>query len=589
MLRRQFLRLAGLTGAGALCPWAWCEEEAQDGPRFPETGERFTYAIIADPQVGHADDKGAVASKARAALMRTVGELNALTPLPAFTLFLGDLVNVFDEKSVANFEECIAPLRMPVLLAHGNHDTHWPFEPFLGLMDRVSHFAEPWYSFDAGAWHFVVLPTNLGWPPGEKQDAAGRMLAWLEKDLAEARTRPTAVFEHYHLMPQGLTQLEWYTFPLDMRLKIMEALTRQGNVRYCFCGHVHNGLQTSVKTAWNWRGINFVTAPTGVQSRNFGEEYDDYRSGIDSGGYYLLAHVDGDSLHLEGRLAGVDKPFRYPPRFRPFEDAIEPRWFRRITELPAADSLQNGGFRRKLSGWYACYRYESDEDPGFVARPARVEDVRTAWLCTKSKEPASWANDEMMEIYQIVAAPRRPELRVRYRLETPPINGGGWIRVVAMAGKDFKFLMMFRWGENENKADILVRSFGYAIFGTPQGWTLLQELAEKKQGFYWQIPAAPGAWHSLAVNISALHDAAAGPGSYQALNVDRVCVALGTWVNRDSGSTSGAHFTDVSLQHCDEIAPSLADGVVLPTDDSVFEIGFGKDLAERQKKPRKKK
>lgn len=590
MDRRHFLRLAGLTGAATVWPPAWSQDTITEGPQLPDPGSAFTCAIIADPQVGHADDNGAVASKARAALIHTVAELNAMTPQPAFTLFLGDLVNVFDEESVANFEACIKPLRSPVLLVHGNHDTHWPFEPFLGLMQRVSQFSRPWYSFDAGAWHFVALPTNIGWPPGENQDAASRMFQWLEDDLAQARRRPTAVFEHYHLMPQGLTQLEWYTFPLDMRRRLVDALTRHGNVQYCFCGHVHNGLQTSVKTAWNWRGIKFITVPTGIQSRNFGEEYPEYRAGIDNGGYYLLAHADGDSMRLEGRLAGIARPFHYPRRLRTFEDAIEPRWFHRVTELPANATLQNGDFDHKLHGWNACYRYEADEAPGFIARPARIDGARTAYICTTAKEPASWANDEMMELYQIVAAPSRPGLHARYRIETPPINGGGWLRLVAMAGDAFKFLMLFRWGQNENKADILVRSFGYAIHGTPQGWTFLQDLAAKKQGFYWQLPANPGAWHTLTANIPALHDAAAAqPGAYQALGIDKLLIALGTWANRDSASTSGAHFTGIALQDTEDAVPSQADGVQLPTDATVFQIGFGQDLAERQKRPKKKK
>jgi len=183
-------------------------------PQLQDLGRKFSFAILADPQVGHGDDTNPVAANARRTLSDAVREINAMKPRPAFAIFLGDLVNVFDERSVATFEECIHSIEAPPILVHGNHDTHPPYTLFKQLMQRVCGFEDVFYSFDAGDWHFVVLPCNLGGQGTEQQEVETDMLQWLESDLDANKKRPTIVFEHYQMLPQGLTQLEWGTHSL---------------------------------------------------------------------------------------------------------------------------------------------------------------------------------------------------------------------------------------------------------------------------------------------------------------------------------------------------------------------------------------
>jgi 3',5'-cyclic AMP phosphodiesterase CpdA len=114
--------------------------------------QKFTFAIISDAHFGPDDTKGEVAINARRTLEQAVEELNTVVK-PAFTVSLGDVVNVFEPKSVDNFKKSIKKLKNPLYLVHGNHDSHFPFTEYTNISDL-------YYSFDAGKWHFVVTPES---------------------------------------------------------------------------------------------------------------------------------------------------------------------------------------------------------------------------------------------------------------------------------------------------------------------------------------------------------------------------------------------------------------------------------------------
>lgn len=584
--RRRFLQISGLGVLAGTTDFAAAAQEDGNN-RFPEfgaQGNRFRFAICADPQVGHLDNESPVAARARDTQIQAVRELNAMTPQPLFVVFLGDLTNVFDEKSVACFEHCISGLEAQAVLAHGNHDTRPPYAAFRDLMERACGFRDVFYSFDAGVWHFVVIPCNLNQQNRDAQETEAAMLTWLEEDLARNARRPTVIFEHLHALPQGLTQLEWYTFPLALRLRLMDLFTRHGNVKWYFNGHVHNGLKASVKTSWEYKGIRFVTVPTIIQSRNFGEEYPEFASGLESGGYYLVVDVDGDTVRLSGRLAGCKTAFSYPDRFREYHDAIEPRWFQRAAAFPGRAALLNGDFAQGLEGWNHTYRYVSDTDPGYIWEATSAGGKPAARLFAKAKNPVFWANDEMLEIYQTVQAPRgeTPVLRAGYFLESAPRSGGGYIRLIALRDDAFQWMMMFKWGERERYADNLVRAFSNMMHGRPLGWSYLQDLGRDKTGLYWNLPAVSGVWHELTAAIPALYDSALGaPGAYDRLGVDKFFLAAGIWANKDEGAESGAYFSDMALGL--EAAPPAAhiDGTPFVCDDAVFRTEFGQELMDR--------
>jgi len=587
MAHRMNLLIAGMAILASLFSVAETKATSPKGLALADVGDAYSFVICADPQLGHADDQGRVASNARKTLIQSIEEINAMTLQPAFVVFLGDLCNVFDEASVDNFETCAAALKTECVLVHGNHDTRPPYEAFRALQERLNGIEDVFYSFDASPWHYVVIPCNLPGQHTPEIEAEKAMLEWLAADLEANRHRPTAIFSHLHLMPQGLSQTEWYTFPLALREKLMALFTKYGNVKYYFNGHVHNGIKNATKLAWEDQGIRFFTVPTIIQSRPFGDgEFAGFEQGLERGGYYLVVDVEGDTMTLKGRLAGVDKEHTFPEAcFRPFDDTIEPRWRQRTVAFPASDALVNGGFDKGLDGWFATYRYKSDEDPGYVweTRSDASAPGNAALRIQTREKGQDWANDEYTEVYRVVAAPEdgTPVLNARYRVD-PYQSGGGYIRLHAMNNEEFLFLMMFRWGEDEQESDYLPRSIGYSIFGEQQSWAFLQQLGEKKQGMFWNVADTPGEWHALDIDIASLYDRAQGaPGAFEALGVNKYLIALGTWSNKHPGSHSAASFDDIVFTGVANPPASANNARALQCGASIFENGFGQCLIDR--------
>lgn len=585
--RREFLATSATTAVMGAIHARAVNAPSPSGkmPTLRDTGERFTFAIIADPQLGRADDLNRVPANARRTFIQTVSDINAMDPQPAFVLFLGDLVNSWGEKSIANFEECIAPLKAPRLITHGNHDTRPPYTEFRALMQRQCGFDDVFYSFDVGPWHGIALPCNLEGNGAEQVAVEEAMLAWLEQDLAANATRPTIIFEHLHTLPIGTAQTEWYAFRLELRKKLMDLYTRHGNVRWYFNGHVHNGLKVTTKTSWHYKGINFVNCPTIIETRPFGEEFAPFEKGMDEAGFYLLADVRGDTLQLRGRRAGQREEHLYEAPFPTFDDTVEPRWWTPLNAFPAAATLANPSFDAGLKGWRTVHRYRTDEDPGYRAEVAKVDGRNVAMVQTKAKPSAFWANDEYTELYQVIAAPVSPRLRFSYRLENVPQSGGGYVRLAALAGAELRYLMHWCWGHDEAKADYYPRCVGYALFGDQKGWGYLQQLAKERRGFFWRMPDTPAQWHRLEINLADTYEAAiAAPGAHNVLAVDKFVVAFGTWCNREIGNVSAAHFGEVRLDG--EAIAKTADR--LPMGPEIFEVPFALDLIARQRKDQEK-
>lgn len=581
--RRQFLAASATVPAALWSADAASVAPSPSGklPQLRDAGDRFTFAIIADPQLGHADDNNRVPANARRTLIQAVEELNALEPQPAFVLFLGDLVNSWSEKSVANFEACIAPLKAPRLITHGNHDTRPPYTEFRALVQRHCGFDDVFYSFDAGAWHCIALPCNLEGNTPEQIAVEEAMLAWLEQDLAAHAKRPTIIFEHLHALPIGTAQTEWYTFRLALRRKLMDLYTRHGNVRWYFNGHVHNGLKVTSKTSWRYKGINFVNCPTIIESRPFGEEFPGFEAGLSEAGFYLLADVEGDTLRLRGRRAGQSEEHRYEAAFPEFSDAVEPRWWTPLNAVSAATPPVNPRFEAGLEGWQVPYRYRTDDDPGYRAEPSQIGERKTVYLRTKAKPSPFWANDEYTEIYQMLAATGTPTVRASYYLEESPKGGGGYVRVAALTGAELRYLMHWHWGHDEAEADYYPRCVGQALFGDQQGWAFFQKLAQERRGFFFRVAESPGMWHDLEVDLAATYDAAVTqPGAHAALGVDRYVLAVGTWCNRALGNQSGVQVGEARID-----AEPIPAGIPAPTfGPEVFEVPFAQALIEKQRK-----
>src|SRR5216683_5199096 len=67
-----------------------------------------------------------------ACLARAVAALNALTPSPDITIVTGDLVDHGEPAEYDHLRLLLAPLRMPVFVIAGNHDSRAPIRQAFG-------------------------------------------------------------------------------------------------------------------------------------------------------------------------------------------------------------------------------------------------------------------------------------------------------------------------------------------------------------------------------------------------------------------------------------------------------------------------
>lgn len=549
-------------------------------PGLAAAGDRYTFVINADPQIGPRDSRAGNERRLYGLLQEFVDEVNARQKQPAFVLFNGDLVAFKRKPYFDAFVEAASPLKAPVFLVHGNHDGRHDDAFFLDTQEALSGFRALYYSFDAGQWHFVVLPGKEQLPSPDSEKA---MLDWLDADLAANASRPTMVFVHYHLLPIGLSQGEYYTLPMELRRALIGRFTAQPQVRYVVSGHVHCGIQSSVKSSWTYGDTHFVVAPSPLHPRGFGEEFPAFLpEGAANEGYYLDVEVDGHNLTLAGRRIGMEARFAYPDRFAEFDPARDPRALHPVGTLPERAALANGDFEDGLRGWLAPHRYRAEAAPGFAERVGAGDhrlNGNALWLFAREKGHA-WAYEEFNERYQLVAVPEggAPVLRARYQtpMEGKSSFGGGYIRATAYAKGQPAAYFFFHWGANEQRVKHLPQAILYSGHGEQKGLPFFFRLAREKRVLSWRVPDYFNRAHRLEAPLAALYDAAQGThGAFAALGVDKVLVALGVWAGMEPGNLGGAWFDGIALSADAEVTEAAVDGRPLKTDERVFNPPYG--------------
>lgn len=538
-----------------------------------ELGDSYTFAILADPQLsGKEEYSGDWTINPRLNYQqyyRAIQDINELQP--AFVLINGDLVgNASNTAQYRNFVNLTKLIEVPVFLTAGNHDIP-PYTNFLQAQQDISGFQSLYYSFDVGQWHYVVLPSA----PSDYDPEP--MLEWLAADMAANKDRNTMVFTHYHFMPQGLTQLEFYTQnPRELRTQIMDEVLRYGNTKYWYAGHVHNGIQASVKTAWEYRGAKFITAPTIVTPRGFGEEYATFRQGLSRGGYFMTVDVDQTAVSVVGRRTEQKETFTYPDQFQTFSSEVDPRWFNRVPDF-APQPFTNGSFETALKGWYKVWRYQADSDPRFVTRvsPAHYTEGSNSLMMQVRSGQTKWKGDELTEIYQVVEAEeeRFPVLSLDYYVDQLSTVGGGYIRIHAYDDNSHHSTMVFHFGQGETDETVedTGRIFYLTATGTPAKSKGVESLTEQKKMMFWDLNDTVETWHHLSVDLRALYETVAQfAGTDPSFEPDKFFIGLGTWNGIEPGSKTRVFFDNVNLQWSTEASASVNDAQPLSITDDMF-------------------
>ena len=196
-------------------------------PKLEYVGDKYSFAIIADPQVLTADTTNVIYQTTQRKLSMIVDEINLMSPQPAFVLVNGDLVGQVTPKrrgpeQIENFISRVIPLEPTTLLVHGNHDGHEPWTEFKQMQKAVNGTEAVWFSWDVGKWHYIGIPCYL-----DTDESQRKFFDWLAHDLEMNKTRPTMLFVHWHLLPGYRTNHEWYTFTKPIRSRILELITQQ--------------------------------------------------------------------------------------------------------------------------------------------------------------------------------------------------------------------------------------------------------------------------------------------------------------------------------------------------------------------------
>jgi 3',5'-cyclic AMP phosphodiesterase CpdA len=172
-------------------------------------------------------------------LAACVTRLNNLDPAPDAAVATGDLVDKGNAAEYRNLRNVLAPLRFPVFVIPGNHDSRDNL--------RVA-FAADGYLPAEGYLHYTVedFPVRLIAADTLIEGEAGGImdaprLAWLEARLAEDRARPTILIMHHPPFSTGIGHMDRMNCAGAGDLAAV--ISRNPQVERILCGHVHRAIQ----------------------------------------------------------------------------------------------------------------------------------------------------------------------------------------------------------------------------------------------------------------------------------------------------------------------------------------------------------
>ncbi len=516
---------------------------------IPTDKTSFRFVIMADPQGGDpsesTNDSPTRIKIHNAFIEESIELANGLDPSSLFALVLGDLT---DSKGQArNFEQMMEfyqKLRQPLLLEIGNHETRYDaaFSPGYNMSDFNNYFAAQkqingleklLYSFDIGKWHFIVWPDPLRKNFWETHP---HYFDWLERDLERNRTKPVFFFQHVPIHPVGINPLVSYVNPVLVNRLLYDILSRHGNVKYVFSGHVHIPIRASSKTAVSYQGIRMINLPpAGYRPRAFGEE--DFYGGPSQG--ICLVDVDGD--HADIHFQTVTREiFSYPRTFQEYTIEMDPLWFYYKWELQGNEKIINGSFEEGLAQWDHQYIYSEDLDPSnkkeIVEVPGR--EGKALYLFSRKRGYDTPGQDRLPQtlnqVTQVILAPpeRIPSIHFAFRIDGshyfPDSWNGAFLWLEGYIGRHLALSHVYTIGKGI-----------YSLGGSYGG---------NVRSSYYDITDVPDEWHEALINVADDYRKTNENGSLLTLAIEKYAINLGTWtVNDGYQQEMGVFFDDVHL------------------------------------------
>jgi 3',5'-cyclic AMP phosphodiesterase CpdA len=508
---------------------------------LPQGTDRYSFAIMADPQGGDPSHDRYAGSSARmhihnAFIAETIERINELENRPLFTLVLGDYTD--HQGEMRHFEamnRLFSKLSTPVLLEIGNHETRYAaefrpgyrmdaFDNYFGAQQRINGLEKLLYSFNLGAYHYIVWPDPLRKGFWETHP---HYFDWLERDLEKYKDAPTLFFQHVPVHPIGIDPLVHYAEKPYIKKLLLDLLTRHGNVKYVFSGHVHIPLKSSVKTAVTYRGINFINLPAaGYRPRAFGEE--DYFGGPAQGA--AIVAVDGEDIQVD-YVDVTRNVFTYPGQFphatlQEASPLILNKW-----ELAKGTQLQNGNLASQ-EHWHSNYIYQEDHQPTYLRRICEKDSLQSIYLRANKRRYDKPGQDRLPQtlnqLTQVVFAPdgRFSEIELRMLVECEHFYEralvGAFVWIEGYWGHHKQYSLIYSAGK-------IPASLSNRFNRSPQ--TVI---------VHRHLPAKTGAWSTVILNPE--QDLA---GTEQQ-PIDRWAINLGVWnINDGNNEGIGAYFASI--------------------------------------------
>ncbi len=263
-----------------------------------QSDERHAFLVLADIQTQDTDEVRWFHEQTVPDVRHTVADLG----VEAFGLAWGDIV--YDHLELfSGYETGVSNMGLPCFQVVGNHD-----EDYSSVTDHGStvtfsrHFGPPYYSFNRGAVHYVVLDDVFWYGSGYLGYLSHEQLTWLEQDLARVdRGAPVVVAVHIPIMGSRYLR-EGRRSPeigssvtnrgaLYRLLEPFEAHIVSGHMHECehvFDSGVHEQVNGAVSGAW-WSGpICGDGAPSG----------------------YSVYEVDGQSISWRYKATGQSADYQ---------------------------------------------------------------------------------------------------------------------------------------------------------------------------------------------------------------------------------------------------------------------------------------
>jgi 3',5'-cyclic AMP phosphodiesterase CpdA len=509
-------------------------------------GDNFRFAVLADPQGGDPEEEGNHPTRMKihnAWIEETTRQTNIMNPVA--TLILGDIVDgQGQQRNFVQMAEYFKKLESPILYAMGNHETKYrsvfspgynmeAFNNYFEAQKKINGLELILYSFNLGKWHFIVWPDPLR---NNFWETHPHYFDWLERDLEKYQDRPTVFFQHVPSHPIGINPLINYAESVDVKRTVLNILSKHGNVKYIFSGHVHIPIKASFKTAVNIHGMKLINLPpAGYRPRAFGEQ--DYHGGPCQG--LLVLDFNGQECKATFRTV-MEEEYVYPDELPELDQKTYALWLNHKWELPASDTLLNGNFNNSLEGWKKRYVYTEDENPSNIAASRTVDGKPALFLYSRKRGFDMPGQDRLPQtinrVCQAVALKNgeNPRLSFRYKIDqNSDLEGwcGAYVWLEGFSGS-FKKLN-------------LIYSSGIAYAGLGANFSK-SEFTENTQ---LALSDEAGKWLDVSINIAKDHDDHAAR-KFANLGLDRLVINLGTWtINDGADFPYGIYFSEMDLSY----------------------------------------